>query len=206
MARDISAIVQRAARTTHGFGDLRRAADEIVTGHSRAESMRLAQQLYASDTYQARMIATFVFGSCASQSREALRFMRERVSKDADWRVQEILAQAFDRYCAQVGYQNALATIERWLCADQPNVRRAVSEGLRIWTSRPYFKEHPQHAIDLLSPLRDDPSEYVRRSAGNALRDISRRHRELIRAELQSWDLSDKATAQTYQLASQFVS
>jgi len=85
------------------------------------------------------------------------------------------------------------------------NVRRAVTEGLRIWTSRPYFKEHPEQAVQLLSQLKDDPSEYVRKSTGNALRDISRKHPDLVRAELKKWDMDDTHTIQTYKLASKFI-
>ncbi len=112
------------------------------------------------------------------------------MSRDSDWRVQEILAQAFDRYCADTGYEKALPPIREWLADSSPNVRRAVTEGLRIWTSRPYFRDHPKLAIQLLSQLRNDESEYVRKSVGNALRDISRKHKELVRAELQQWDIS----------------
>jgi len=84
-------------------------------------------------------------------------------------------------------------------------VRRAVTEGLRIWTGRPYFREHPEVAIRLLSRLKDDDSEYVRKSVGNALHDISRKHRELVRAELRRWDVSQKNVEQTYKLASKFL-
>ena len=56
-------------------------------------------------------------------------------------------------------------------------MRRAVTEGLRIWTGRPYFHNHPEVAIQLLSQLRNDESEYVRKSVGNALRDISKKHK-----------------------------
>jgi 3-methyladenine DNA glycosylase AlkC len=62
--------------------------------------------------------------------------------------------------------------------------RRAVSEGLRIWTNRPYFNEHPQEAINILSKYKTDESEYVRKSIGNALKDISKKHPELIKAVL----------------------
>lgn len=55
------------------------------------------------------------------------------------------------------------------------NVRRAASEGLRVWTSRKYFKEHPDVAIRLLASHREGESEYVRKSAGNCLRDISKK-------------------------------
>ncbi len=116
-----------------------------------------------------------------------------------------MLAQAFDGYAAAVGYEQILPVIDDWLADPVANVRRAVTEGLRIWTSRPYFRTHPDHAVQLLSALRADPSDYVRKSVGNALRDISRKHPELIRAEVQQWDRSDKPTAQTYKLASKFL-
>jgi 3-methyladenine DNA glycosylase AlkC len=101
--------------------------------------------------------------------------------------VQEILAKAFDRYCADIGYEQALPVIKEWLSDSSPNVRRAVTEGLRIWTGRPYFRDHPEIAVQLLSRLRDDESEYVRKSVGNAIRDISKKHKELVRNELQRW-------------------
>jgi 3-methyladenine DNA glycosylase AlkC len=95
--------------------------------------------------------------------------------------------------------------IKSWLADSNPNVRRAVTEGLRIWTTRDYFREHPEVAIQLLSQLRADESEYVRKSVGNALRDISRKHKDLIANEIQKWDVSDKRVQQTYQLASKFL-
>ncbi len=131
--------------------------------------------------------------------------MRKRVSRDQDWRVQETLAKAFDQYCKDNGYETSLLVIKDWLADANPNVRRAVTEGLRIWTGRDYFREHPEAAIKLLSPLKADESEYVRKSVGNALRDISRKHKDLIRKELGSWDISDKHVHQTYKLASKFL-
>ncbi len=127
------------------------------------------------------------------------------MSRDPDWRVQEILAKAFDQYCADLGYESALPTIRQWLGNPSPNVRRAVTEGLRIWTGRPFFSNHPQEAIRMLSGLRADPSEYVRRSVGNALRDISKKHKERVAAELKSWDTSESRVLQTYKLASKFL-
>ncbi|ETJ23399.1 Heat repeat protein, partial [human gut metagenome] len=40
--------------------------------------------------------------------------------------------------------------------------------------------------------LKEDSSEYVRKSVGNALRDISKKFPELIKAELNSWKLESK--------------
>jgi 3-methyladenine DNA glycosylase AlkC len=151
------------------------------------------------------MLATFIFGHCAATSSKALRFLRERVSKDEDWRVQEILAQAFDLYCKAKGYEQSLPVIENWLLDPNPNVRRAATEGVRIWTTRPYFKLHPEIAIELLSGLRNDRSDTVRRSVGNALRDISRKHPQLVRNELATWDVTDPRAAQVHKLANRFL-
>jgi 3-methyladenine DNA glycosylase AlkD len=169
------------------------------------ETLEIARALYAARAHQARMLATFLFGMLASHSKESLAFLHLRVSQDEDWRVQEILAKAFDQFCREIGYDRALPVIRDWLADTNPNTRRAVTEGLRIWTARPYFDEHPQIAIQLLSPLRTDTSDYVRRSVGNALRDISRTHRDLVKAELKGWDLSDRHVLQVHKLASRFL-
>lgn len=71
--------------------------------------------------------------------------------------------------------------------------------------SRPFLKEYPEKAIALLAPLRNDESEYVRKSAGNALKDISKKHSELVVEELKTWDLSDKSINQVYKLATKYI-
>lgn len=202
---EIGKLIQRARKTQNGFLDIQQAADEVMSRHTGGESFFLAKQLFESDVYQARSLAVFILGRLAAGSQQSLKFLRVRVSSDPDWRVQEILAKAFDRYCADLGCEGALPVIKEWLADKSPNVRRAVTEGLRIWTGRPYFRDHPDRAIRMLSRLRGDESEYVRRSVGNALRDISKKHRELVRAELESWDTSDKSVLQTYKLASKFL-
>ena len=53
--------------------------------------------------------------------------------------------------------------------------------------------------------MKDDPSEYVRKSVGNALRDISKKFPELIRIELENWNLKSKEINQVYKLASKFI-
>lgn len=105
----------------------------------------------------------------------------------------------------KTGYEKSLPILDEWLNHQNPNTRRAVTEGLRIWTSRPFFKENPTEAINRLSGLKEDPSEYVRKSVGNALRDISKKFPELIKIELSSWELESKETLQVYKLAGKFI-
>jgi 3-methyladenine DNA glycosylase AlkC len=149
--------------------------------------------------------ATILLDSLRKINTVGSSLLKETVSKDDDWRVQEMLAMAFDTYCKAVGYEKSLPTIKEWLNDQNYNVRRAVSEGLRIWTHRDYFKQHPDIAIHLLGSLKDDDHEYVRKSAGDALRDVSRFHKDLVQAELETWDTSNKKIAYTYNLASKFL-
>ena len=165
----------------------------------------LAFLAYKSDIYQVRMYGVFLFGYLSEQ-KDILVFMRDEVSKDDNWRVQEVLAKAFDEFCRKTGYEKALPIIDEWLDNHNPNTRRAVTEGLRIWTSRPYFKDNPNEAIRRIAALKEDTSEYVRKSVGNALRDISKKFPELIRAELNNWKLDSKEINQVYKLASKFIS
>ena len=164
----------------------------------------LAFLAYHSDVYQVRMYGVFLFGYL-STDKEILAFMREEVSKDENWRVQEVLAKSFDEFCKSIGYEKTLTVIDEWLNHDNPNTRRAVTEGLRIWTSRPYFKENPKEAIRRIANLKEDKSEYVRKSAGNALRDISKKFPELIKDELNTWKLENKEINQVYMLANKFI-
>ena len=188
----------------NGFKEQERRALADYKAHGREYCKKLAFLAYDSEVYQLRMYAVFLFGHLSDRE-EILTFMRDQVSKDENWRVQEILAKAFDEFCKKVGYEQALCVIDEWLKNGNANAKRAVSEGLRIWTSRPYFKDNPDEAIWRLSSLKDDASEYLRKSVGNALKDISKKFPNLIRAELERWDLQSKEIAQTYKFASKFI-
>lgn len=180
-------------------------AEKFYKTHSLDECFRMGHELYQSDNFQIQEVGVFLFGYAAHENADALSFLKNIVSQNDSWKVQEILAMAFDNHCKIIGYETALPVIQEWLNSDCANVRRAVSEGLRVWTSRPYFKDNPQVAIKLLAAHKSDESEYVRKSIGNAMRDISKKHRTLVSAELSTWDLSSKEIHQVYKLASKFI-
>lgn len=188
----------------NGFKEQEKKAINDYKSNSIGYIKELAFLAYHSEVYQVRMYGVFLFGYL-STDKEILTFMREEVSKDDNWRVQEVLAKSFDEFCKSIGYEKTLTVIDEWLNHDNPNTRRAVTEGLRIWTSRPYFKENPKEAIRRIASLKEDKSEYVRKSVGNALRDISKKFPELIKDELNTWKLENKEINQVYKLASKFI-
>ena len=188
----------------NGFKEQEKKAINDYKSNGIEYIKELAFLAYHSDVYQVRMYGVFLFGYL-STDKEILTFMREEVSKDDNWRVQEVLAKSFDEFCKSIGYEKTLTVIDEWLNHDNPNTRRAVTEGLRIWTSRPYFKENPKEAIRRIVNLKEDKSEYVRKSVGNALRDISKKFPELIKDELNTWKLENKEINQVYMLANKFI-
>ena len=188
----------------NGFKEEEKRALADYLSNDNAYTKELAFLAFKSNVYQVRMYSVFLFGYLSSYE-EILIFMRDEVSKDDNWRVQEVLAKAFDEFCKQTGYEKSLPVIDEWLQNTNPNVRRAVTEGLRIWTSRPYFNDNPDEAIKRIATLKEDSSEYVRKSVGNALRDISKKFPELIKEELGSWDVKSKEIQQVYKLASKYI-
>ena len=204
MDKYISNLEKEFSLIENGFKEEEKRAFADYKSNDNEYNKELAFLAYKSNVYQVRMYGVFLFGYLSADEK-ILIFMRDEVSKDDNWRVQEVLAKAFDEFCKKNGYENSLSIIDEWLESDSPNTRRAVTEGLRIWTSRPYFKENPNEAIRRIASLKEDMSDYVRKSVGNALKDISKKFPELIEAELNSWELASKEINQVYKLASKFI-
>jgi 3-methyladenine DNA glycosylase AlkC len=179
---------------------IRALARDLASAAPAADVVNVALAQLDAPGEAHHMLATWLLGFTCGACPANLDVLRERVAPDSSWQAQEALAQAFDAYCAAVGYEAALPIIDAWLADAHPNVRRAVSEGLRPWTarSRRYFAVHPGEAIRRLASLRADPSDYVRHSVGNALRDIRRAHSALVDAETATWNPADPREAFTY--------
>lgn len=205
MNKYIIALTEKFSVITNGYKEMELQAKSDFADN-KAFDTSFAIEAYHSDSEQVRMYAVFLLGYLSTKNTDTLLFLKKEVSKDKSWRVQEILAKAFDEYCKNHGYKNSLNTIDEWIQSNNPNTRRAVTEGLRIWTSRDYFKTNPREAIRRLSALKQDESEYVRKSVGNALRDISKKYPALINDELKTWSLDNREIKQVYKLASKFLS
>lgn len=180
-------------------------ARKFYQSNTPEECHEMGFRLYQSENSQIQEIGVLLLGYSAHAYPDALDFLKEKVSRHKNWKVQEVLAMAFDMHCKSIGYEQALPLIREWMESDNANVRRAASEGLRVWTGRPYFDENPHVAIELLARRKEDASEYVRKSAGNALRDISRKHPELVAGELEKWDLSSRKAQEVHKLAGKYI-
>ncbi|MDA0667450.1 MAG: DNA alkylation repair protein [Planctomycetota bacterium] len=85
-----------------------------------------------------------------------------------------------------------LRTMLAWTRDENEHVRRLASEGSRPllpWAMNlPAFQKDPLPVLPLLDALKDDSSEYVRRSVANNLNDIAKDHPQLVLKTAQEWN------------------
>ncbi|MYS86182.1 hypothetical protein [Embleya scabrispora] len=84
----------------------------------------------------------------------------------------------------------ALKIIRDWADDADEHLRRLASEGTRPrlpWGGRVRWLMAPGPTLPILERLRDDPSEYVRRSVSNHINDIAKDHPETALAVLGRW-------------------
>ncbi|WP_204040084.1 DNA alkylation repair protein [Acrocarpospora phusangensis] len=85
---------------------------------------------------------------------------------------------------------DALKVMYGWAYSPDEHLRRLASEGTRPrlpWGSRVPWLMEPGPAIPILDALRDDPSEYVRRSVANHVNDIAKDHPDTAVDLLARW-------------------
>jgi 3-methyladenine DNA glycosylase AlkC len=105
----------------------------------------------------------------------------------------------FIRYPAEMMEQMLI-----WSSHPNANVRRYASEGCRPrlpWGLQlKQFVADPSPIIPILEQLKDDPSEYVRKSVANNLNDISKDHPHIVINFIRKWhginDKTDKMLRQ----------
>ena len=186
------------------YGLIQKEAEYFAGNNSVEKCWETAAECYQCELYYIQAFGVHIMGIVSDKNKSAYNFLKNNVSKNHSWQVQEFLAMAFDNYCKNKGYENSIKIIKEWLNNKNENNRRAVTEGLRIWTKRPYFEDNPEEAVKILSEHKTDESEYVRKSVGNALKDIGKNYPELIENELKKWKLVSKEINQVYKLAGKF--
>lgn len=78
-----------------------------------------------------------------------------------------------------------------WSLHENHKVRRLASEGSRPrlpWAMAiPFLKKDPSSILPILNQLKQDPSEYVRRSVANSLNDIAKDHPDVVLNVAKNW-------------------
>jgi len=85
-----------------------------------------------------------------------------------------------------------------WSLHDSYKVRRFASEGARPrlpWAMAiPHLKKDPSAVLPILENLKNDPSDFVRRSVANNINDIAKDHPDVVLAIAKKWKGFSKDT------------
>lgn len=94
--------------------------------------------------------------------------------------------------------EQMISQMVAWSKHGNYKVRRLASEGSRPrlpWAMAvPSLKKDPSPILPLLENLKNDPSEWVRRSVANSLNDIAKDHPELVVSIARKWSGAGKET------------
>jgi 3-methyladenine DNA glycosylase AlkC len=94
--------------------------------------------------------------------------------------------------------ERMLDVCNRWAEHENEHIRRLASEGSRPrlpWGQDvPWIKKNPAVVVPILEKLKNDPSDYVRRSVANSLNDISKTHPQLVMEIATRWKGQSTAT------------
>ncbi|MDU2220184.1 MAG: phosphomethylpyrimidine kinase, partial [Finegoldia magna] len=85
----ISSLEEEFSLIEHGFKEEEKRALEDYKSNDNQYIKKLALLAYKSNVYQVRMYGVFLLGHLSDDD-EILTFMRDEVSKDDNWRVQEV--------------------------------------------------------------------------------------------------------------------
>jgi len=114
------------------------------------------------------------------ESVDALEFVTQFVS--CEFAVRPFILKYGDRM---------IAKMQEWSLHESHKVRRLASEGSRPrlpWAMGiPFLKKDPGSILPILENLKQDSSEYVRRSVANSLNDIAKDHPNLVLDFAKSW-------------------
>ncbi len=124
-----------------------------------------------------------------------------------DWEISLHALALFTRYCSSEfairpflakDPKKGMSYMYQWAKDENHHVRRLASEGCRPrlpWAmALSVFKKDPTPIVPIMEALKDDPSDYVRKSVANNMNDISKDHPELVLDTCERWFGQSKNT------------
>ncbi|HEY0652323.1 MAG TPA: DNA alkylation repair protein [Chryseosolibacter sp.] len=172
--------VRHIAVTLHDFlpADFPEAADILV---------RLSEQLRENEIHEQGFATIFI-----PQYIQVYGLDHPTVSLNALEKITQLVSAEFAIRPFILQYRElAFEKLNAWCKHQNANVRRLSSEGCRPrlpWAMGiPALKKDPTPILPILDCLKDDPSEYVRRSVANNLNDIAKDHPQLVLEIARKW-------------------
>ena len=87
-------LIEEIKEIEHGFKHIVKCGD-IILADKKEKHFDLAIKFLSDESYQVRMLATYLLGKLSTDNSQALALLETKVADDKNWRVQEMLAKAF---------------------------------------------------------------------------------------------------------------
>jgi 3-methyladenine DNA glycosylase AlkC len=175
-----------------------RALYDLASVHGDRDAVAHAMASHPSDV--ARTWAAQWVGFSGLAPADKLAAVR-RFATDPHFGVRETAWMAVRDEVVRDSVQ-AIALLRPWAIDSDPNIRRFASELTRprgVWCAPvEALKREPWLALDLLEPLKADPSRYVQNSVANWLNDASKSQPQWVEATCDRWAAESAAPATTY--------
>ena len=163
-----------------------------------SEEIRRALSKLTSDV--ARCWAAHMIGARTLPIQEKLDAIK-MYAADGHFGVREISFMAVKKDIA-THVDVSISQLITWTSDGDANVRRFAAEATRpigVWTNKiDDLKKHPEKAIDLLDPLKSDPSKYVQDAVANWLNDASKSRPDFVEDVCNRWRLESDTKETTY--------
>ena len=154
-------------------------------------SDRVIRALIESSDEKVNAVAVSVITSLYKDDLDsALTWLKQTAALPGTW-PREHSCVALHHLFIREGVKTLLPKVSPWLLDSHEGVRRVVTEGIRprlmMVPHIEELKKDPTLLKEVFEPLLDDPSEYVRKSVGNCMNDISKDHPEILLDWLEQW-------------------
>jgi 3-methyladenine DNA glycosylase AlkC len=171
----------------------------------RHEIAALIPALASSPVEKVRGVAAFVvplaYPDDLPGQLEALRYTG---GLKGTW-PRELSATLLHNLVIQHGVATVLPLVKAWTWDPQPAIRRLVIESFRprgvMLAHIVELKQDPSPLREILEPLLDDGSDYVRKAVANNLNDVSRDNPEVVLNWAGEWNTPDASEERRWSLA-----
>ncbi|MFX1512481.1 MAG: hypothetical protein ACFFCQ_07840 [Promethearchaeota archaeon] len=149
---------------------------------------------YAEDTNDNHLtnFALILLAESVTITEEALKKGLEKTKEYAirpEWEIRETAGYTIRKGLKKFPEQT-LRILREWLAlTENENIRRIVAESCRPLRNIKWIREPEKNdpILEILSTMRADPSEYVRKSVGNNLKDLTKYMPEKILKLVKEW-------------------
>ena len=164
---------------------------EVIFELLKERSDKVIEALITSTVDKVNAIAVSVISILYEKDIDSkLKWLKNTAALKGTW-PRETSCTALHNLFIRDGVESVLQKVYPWLMDSNEGVRRIVTEGIRPRLMMvPHIEElkrDPSILKKVFEPLLEDPTDYVRKSVGNCMNDVSKDNPKILLDWLEEW-------------------